>query len=347
MSDGITPNLGLIKPDVGASDDTWGEKLNQNFDLIDLAVGPSGDIAATVEYVDDENAAQDMTIDGKVDLAGDVMTGHLTLNADPIALLHAATKQYVDSSLSQNFVMKTGDTMSGHLVLPTGPAASNAVRKDYVDAADALKLAKNSNDTTSGTIGITNATASTSPTTGALTVAGGLGVGSSINATGSLAASAVLTSFNSSIGFGVNVYTTNTSTAGGPMFIANSTGTQIGGISYAGAQTGVSFNTSSDAALKEDLKSFDAGNIIDNTNVYDFAWKSTKERAYGVIAQQANEVYPIAVTHTEKDEKGGREEWWGVDYSKYVPILLQELKALRQRVAELEGKTTIDPKKAN
>ena len=33
-------------------------------------------------------------------------------------------------------VAKLGDTMTGHLSLPTGPAAANAVRKDYVDAAD-------------------------------------------------------------------------------------------------------------------------------------------------------------------------------------------------------------------
>ena len=33
----------------------------------------------------------------KVDRTGDVMTGFLTLNADPTAVLHAATKQYVDA----------------------------------------------------------------------------------------------------------------------------------------------------------------------------------------------------------------------------------------------------------
>jgi len=36
-------------------------------------------------------------------------------------------------------VAKAGDTMTGHLGLPTGPAATNAVRKDYVDAADAAR----------------------------------------------------------------------------------------------------------------------------------------------------------------------------------------------------------------
>jgi len=35
------------------------------------------------------------------------------------------------------FVNVDGDTMTGHLVLPTGPGATNAVRKDYVDTADA------------------------------------------------------------------------------------------------------------------------------------------------------------------------------------------------------------------
>ena len=34
-------------------------------------------------------------------------------------------------------VAKAGDTMAGHLSLPTAPNAANAVRKDYVDAADA------------------------------------------------------------------------------------------------------------------------------------------------------------------------------------------------------------------
>jgi len=35
-----------------------------------------------------------------------------------------------------NFASRSGDTMTGHLKLPTGPAADEAVRKDYVDAAD-------------------------------------------------------------------------------------------------------------------------------------------------------------------------------------------------------------------
>jgi hypothetical protein len=48
--------------------------------------------------------------------------------------------QNADTALQTNIdgkVAKAGDTMAGHLSLPTGPGAANAVRKDYVDAADA------------------------------------------------------------------------------------------------------------------------------------------------------------------------------------------------------------------
>ena len=108
--------------------------------------------------------------------------------------------------------------------------------------------------------------------------------------------------------------------------------------------------------MKEDLKSFDAGSIIDNTNVYDFKWKNADERAYGVIAQQAIEVYPTAVTHSkahltaEGKEAGVADDYWGVDYSKYVPVILQELKRLRERVRELETNTSgpiVTPQRKN
>jgi hypothetical protein len=123
---------------------------------------------------------------------------------------------------------------------------------------------------------------------------------------------------NQTGGNGVTVQFTQAQTACGSITVANATST--------------SYNTTSDVRLKTDAKSFDAGPNLDATMVYDFEWTTTPGvRSYGVMAQEAMTVFPDAVHHdTEHDQ-------WGVDYSKYVPLLLQEIKDLRQRVETLEG----------
>jgi hypothetical protein len=91
---------------------------------------------------------------------GDTLTGHLVLPTGPAAS-NAVRKDYVDATDALR-VAKAGDTMTGHLVLPITPAASNAVRRDYVDTAAALKVAK-LGDTMTGTLGIEPPTATDTP----------------------------------------------------------------------------------------------------------------------------------------------------------------------------------------
>jgi len=62
--------------------------------------------------------------------SGDTMTGHLTLSGDPTTSLHSATKQYVDNTT----VSLSGDTMTGLLVLSGDPVSNlGASTKQYVD----------------------------------------------------------------------------------------------------------------------------------------------------------------------------------------------------------------------
>lgn len=50
MSDSLTPNLGLTKPGIGASEETWGSKWNADLDLLDALLWYAMPVGAVVEY---------------------------------------------------------------------------------------------------------------------------------------------------------------------------------------------------------------------------------------------------------------------------------------------------------
>jgi hypothetical protein len=73
-------------------------------------------------------------------LVGGVLTGILTLSADPVGTYDAATKRYVDTAITGvnatlgGYLLKTGGTMTGILALSADPTLSlQAATKQYVD----------------------------------------------------------------------------------------------------------------------------------------------------------------------------------------------------------------------
>lgn len=103
--------------------------------------------------------------------------------------------------------------------------------------------------------------------------------------------------------------------------------------------SGTAWNTSSDENLKTNFQDFDGGALIDQISVYHFDWK-VGGSGYGVKAQEAFKVFPDAVTIGSPQEAYGDPDYipWGVDYSKFVPVLLREIQKLRSRVASLESR---------
>lgn len=122
----------------------------------------------------------------------------------------------------------------------------------------------------------------------------------------------------------------------------------IGSVQRVGTTDAVAYNTTSDGRLKTNVRTFtaqDSGPIIDGLRPVWFDWKSANipsaQNIIGFIAQDEAAVSPAlvrsgAVTPGDADPDKITQQWQRSD-SALVPILVAEVKALRSRVASLEG----------
>lgn len=116
-------------------------------------------------------------------------------------------------------------------------------------------------------------------------------------------------------------------------------GSVVGTITTTNVAT--AFNTSSDKRLKSPLRPLDTGAILDQLEVGVFDWKFRDKTGVGVLAQDVLDIVPEAVQPGDDglpDADGNVQKQWQVDYSKFVPYLLAEVKSLRNRVKQMEGK---------
>lgn len=150
-----------------------------------------------------------------------------------------------------------------------------------------------------------------------------------INNTSAIGIGTLEITYNGQIKSGIDLKTTYSD--GYYLRFLNSSGTSIGSITGNGTVT--AYNVTSDYRLKQDFKSFNGLDLVSKIKVYDYEWKSDNSRMNGVIAHELQEVVPYAVTG-EKDA----EEMQQVDYSKLVPILVQAIQELQEKINKLENK---------
>lgn len=116
MADTTTTNLGLTKPEVGASTDTWGTKLNADLDTIDGLFSASGDLAVAHGGTGASTAANARTNLGLV-IGTDVQAYDAGL-ADIAGL--AVTDGNVIVGDGTNWVAESGATARASLGLAIG-----------------------------------------------------------------------------------------------------------------------------------------------------------------------------------------------------------------------------------
>jgi hypothetical protein len=151
------------------------------------------------------------------------------------------------------------------------------------------------------------------------------------NVTGSLGLNALTATYGTVIALtttgglpgGIAVQNYNPSNAANFILFYNSVNGQAGNIAQTGA-TSVSYSTTSDARLKDDLGAAMDLAALRAVVVHDFTWKADGARDRGVFAQDAHALYPRAVVPgtDERTMDGALARPWMTDYSKFVPDLI-------------------------
>jgi hypothetical protein len=176
------------------------------------------------------------------------------------------------------------------------------------------------------------------PGGGGLAVTGQLAVG------GATKAASIRTTFTGNTIDGISLK--DSADQSNAVFAAfrKSDGAGIGSITRVTTTNAVVYNTTSDGRLKENLRDFtDSGRLIDSLKPRVFDWKNSDENGknvVGFIAQEEHAADPMfahigAVSVGDEDTETITKQWQRSD-SALIPILVAELKALRQRVAALE-----------
>jgi hypothetical protein len=123
-------------------------------------------------------------------------------------------------------------------------------------------------------------------------------------------------------------------------FDTETSATQRGSITYNRGAGLVAYNITSDYRAKDILGPvINSGTTIDALKVYSGMMKGATQARPMLIAHEAQEITPYAVTGEKDavDPDTGAPAFQQMDHSSYVPLLIAEIQALRARVAALEG----------
>jgi hypothetical protein len=103
--------------------------------------------------------------------------------------------------------------------------------------------------------------------------------------------------------------------------------TTVGSVSVTGSAT--TYNTSSDARLKDDIGDIDGLGIVKKLNPRKFLWKTDGQEDIGLYAQEVMHLVPNAVSQNE-------EGYYQMDYSKLVTPLIKAIQEQQKQIEELK-----------
>jgi hypothetical protein len=187
-----------------------------------------------------------------------------------------------------------------------------------------------------GTPGYLNLTNATGTVTNLTLVTANVGTPSYINLTNAVGTASGLTA---NIANFINVTDdTSTDVTVYPIFANNTSGAITEQVSSTkltfnpstGLITSTDYNSSSDMTLKQDFTPIQNPlDIISQLTGFGFTWKDSKQKAYGLSAQEVEKVIPDIV----RDRPDGTK---GINYMNLTAFLIEAIKDLKQEIVELK-----------
>lgn len=243
--------------------------------------------------------------DGDATALGRTGTGTLTYGGN--ALLHAANfGSYAPSLTGTGASGVWGISVSGNASTATNIASGSANLIPY--------------QTGSGTTGFISAPTTASTT---LTWDGSAFVWATASSGGSI-------SVSNDISTNATRYIMLGDITSGTLSAVTVSSTKLYFNPSSGTISATSFNSLSDATLKENVKTISSTEVLSLINPVEFNWIDTGIKSYGVIAQEIEQILPEAVESNADGIKS-------VNYIQLIPFLVKAVQDLQKEVTRLKA----------